>query len=363
MKRVCFFNFPPVDDFHGFRIETFDPLPYFSRGGCWSFSEFLSGGLNGYDKRRAILAGSVGVDRLYRERDQNYMRMASDFIDRFKDFDYIIMGAYNFIHPEILVRELKKPIKILGFVDDPVSTYARGIPYVWAFDAAFFISPSYIDDLLFETAIRRWYKGPVTWWPLNPFPFERPHQVDDAFFRNRHIDVVYVGNPYASKVNRLIELKRHFGSRLRVHGRWPLKGYVGYIRALLGKPVYPHRVTSVSSEERTQLYWRSKIGLNMHFSDLPSETGNLRMYEVPAHGMLMVCDKSGGDGHATIFEPNQEAVYYDSFRQAIDLIEYYLNNDNERVRIAANGFHKYWEKYEWSKSLLSFLQWCETIKR
>lgn len=362
MKKVCLFNFPPMADFHGYQIESFDPMAYFPKGASWSKSDLIVWGLNGYDKRRALTAGAAGVDRLYRERDPDYMRMAGDFIDRFRDFDLIVMSTYNFIHPELLVRELKKPVKVLGFIDDPLSTYMRGIPYLWAFDGAFFISPSYIDNLLFDEAFTRWSTKPATWWPLVPFPYQRPEKTDDAFFRERDVEIVYVGNPSASKVDRLIGFKRHFGSRLRIHGRWPFKGYVGFVRGLLGKPVYPHRVTGLSPEERTQLYWRTKIGFNMHVSDQPFETGNVRMYETPAHGMMMVCDKAGSEGHARIFEPDREAVYYDSPAHAIELIEHYLNNEEERTRIARGGFERYWKDYEWEANLLRFLDWSMTVR-
>lgn len=363
MKRVCLFNFHPMEDFHGYRIETFDPLSYFPPGSRWSWSDLIVWGLNGYDKRRALTAGAAGVDRLYRERDPNYMRMVGDFIDRFRDFDLIVMSTYNFIHPELLVRELKKPVKVLGFIDDPLATYMRGIPYLWAFDGAFFISPSFIDNLLFDKAIDRWGGKPATWWPLVPFPYQRPECADEAFFRDRDVDVVYVGNPSASKVDRLIGLKRHFGSRLRVHGRWPFKGYVGYVRGLLGKPVYPYRVTSLTPEQRTQLYWHAKIGFNMHVSDQPFESGNMRTYETPAHGMMMICDKGGGDGHSRIFEPDREAVYYDTLDQAIELIEHHLAHDDERVRIAKAGFERYWRDYEWEANLLRFLNWTDGLPK
>lgn len=362
MKRVCLFNFPPIENFHGYHIESFDPLSYFPPASHWLWSDLIVWGLNGYDKRRAITAGAAGVDRLYRERDTHYMRMASDFIDRFRDFDLIVMSTYNFIHPELLVRELKKPIKVLGFIDDPLSTYLRGIPYLWAFDGAFFISPSYIDDLSFEMAIDRWSNKPVTWWPLT-YPYQRPERADDAFFINRDIEVIYVGNPSASKVERLITMKRHFGPRLRVHGRWPFKGYMGYARGLLGKPIYPYRVTSLTSEQRTRLYWRAKIGFNMHVSDQKFESGNMRTYEIPAHGMMMVCDKGGGDGHSRIFAAGREAVYYDTLDQAIELIEYYLRNEDERVGIAKAGFDRYWRDYEWEGNLLRFLNWADGLSR
>ena len=362
MKRVCLFDFTPIEDFHGYHIETFDPLSYFPKGAHWSLSELLSGGLNGWNKRRAILAGAAGVDRLYRERDPDYMRMAGDFIDRFRDFDLIIFLHYNFIHPELLANNLKKPVKIIGFVDDPMSTYMRGIPYLWAFDGAFFISPSYIDNIPFKAAINRWADKPTFWWPLVVSSFEKPICDDDAFFRERDVDLVYVGGMYGPKVERLIRLKQPFGQRMRVHGRWAFKGYGGLIRGLQGRPVYPHRVTGLSTTERTGLYWHTKIGFNMHLSETPNECGNMRTYEIPAHGMLMVSDKASDNAHARIFEPNQEAVYYDTFDQAIEIIEYYLQNEKERVRIAKAGFHRYWSDYERDTNLLNLFHWAEGIR-
>lgn len=363
MTRVCLFDFPPIEDFHGYRLESFDPLAYFDRGFRWSMSDLMVWGLNGYVKRRALTAGAIGVDRLYRERDPSYMRMVGDFIDRFRDVDLIVMSTYNFLHPEVLARELKNPIKVLGFIDDPYSTYRSGIPYLWAFDGAFYISPGYLDDLPFDQAISRWSGKPATWWPLVPYPFDRPARADAAFFRDRDVDLVYVGNPSGSKVERLIDLKRHFGKRMRVHGRWPLRGHIGWARAVLGKPVYPHRVLSLAREERTALYWRTKIGFNMHLSGHPYETGNVRMYETPAHGMMMICDKAANDTHASIFEPDTEAVYYDTLSDAIERIEHFVRNDDERTAIAKRGFERYWRDYEWERNLLRLLHWSMGLRK
>lgn len=86
------------------------------------------------------------------------------------------------------------------------------------------------------------------------------------------------------------------------------------------------------------------------------------MYETPAHGMMMICDKAGAEGHTRIFEPDREAVYYDTLSQAIELIEHYLENDEERIRIAQGGFERYWRDYEKDSNLLKFLHWCEKIR-
>ena len=46
----------------------------------------------------------------------------------------------------------------------------------------------------------------------------------------------------------------------------------------------------------------------------------------------------------------------------IELIEHYLVNDDERVRIAKAGFERYWQDYEWEANLLKFLNWCDGVR-
>lgn len=362
MKRICLFNYSLTADFHGYRLESFDPRGYFKANRHWALTDLLRRGQVGYGHRRAVQEGAAGVDRLYRERNPEYMRMLGDFLDRFRDFDVVVMSTYNFLHPEVLWRELKNPIKVLGFIDDPYSTYLKGIPYLWAFDGAFYISPSYDECSMFGEALERWGCKEHRWFPLVPFAFERGKELD-CFFRDRDVQVSYVGNPTGSKVDRLIRWKKYFGKRLRVYGRWPGRGYFGFLRGLAGLPMYTERVRSLTQQERTELYWRTKIGLNMHVSDRPTETGNMRMYEVTAHGGMLLCDKAARDAHAQIFEPDKEAVYYDSIEDAIAKAEYYLKHEEERLEIAQAGYRRFWKDYEWELNLKRFLDWAVTVPR
>jgi spore maturation protein CgeB len=100
----------------------------------------------------------------------------------------------------------------------------------------------------------------------------------------------------------------------------------------------------------------------MHVSDERYETGNARMYELPAHGVMMVCDKAGGNAHERVFAPGEEAVYYDSLDEAIELVEYYLAHEDERARIARNGFERFWKDYSWNANLLKTLDWASTLR-
>lgn len=356
MIKVCYFHNPQAaGSFHGYEISTLDPAPYFFR------NTPRVRRLQARLRFRALLSAK-GVDALYRERDRAYMRFVQDFVDAYRDARLIILATYNPIHPEILRQELSRPTKILGFIDDPYSTYVRGIPYLWPFDGACYISPGYNENHLFADALREWGCPESRWLPLVTRPHPR-FEPTESFFRDRDIDVAYVGRDYGNKIARLAQLKRHFGDRLRVHGRWAWRGHVGWLRAFAGKPIYPHRVTSLSDDEFRRLYGRAKIGFNMHMSDSPQETGNMRMYEVPAHGAMLLCDKAALNAHAQIFKPDLEAVFYDDLADAIARIEYYVARPEQRIAIARAGFERTCREYSFEAVLKGLLDWASGIRR
>jgi len=356
VKRVCYFHNPAVAGaFGGYELSTLDPSPYFLGSAArWRRRRARA--------RLAALMTAEGVDAAYRERDPDYMRFVGDFVDRYRSAQLVIMATYNPIHPEILHRELPQPTKILGFIDDPYSTYVRGIPYLWAFDGAFYISPGYNRHQRFEEALRQWGCKSSHWSPLVTTPSAR-FEATESFFLNRDIDVLYVGASYGNKITRLAQLKKHFGGRLRVHGRWAFGGHAGWLRGLAGKPIYPHRVSTVTDAERRALYLRARIGINMHLSNEPSETGNVRMYEVPAHGAMLLSDKGGLDTHATIFVPDIEAVFYDDIADAIEKIEYFVTHPADRVAIARAGFERARRDYGFEAVLRGLLDWASALRR
>jgi len=364
VKKVCFFHIPGIESFHGYSIDSLDPAPYFPQ---WNPATLFQ-----------KLTEAKSIDQMYRERDRCYMRFLQDFVDKFQDADIILLAMHNPVHPEVLWNQLQKPIKVMGFIDDPYSTYTRGIPYLWAFDGAFYISPGYSEQVLFKEALKQWGCEQTYWWPLVwpgsnatsqtglwPLAAARDEfqRRGDAFFHDRDLDVIYVGGGYASKMDRLAQLKQRFGERLVIHGNWSYGGYVGILRGLRGKPAIWGRVFPISSEQRAALYYRTKIGLNMHLSEVPAETGNMRMYEIPAHGMMQLCDKAAMNAHEQIFEPGKEAVFYDSTADAIEKIEYYLAHDQEREQIARAGFARMHRDYDGESGFKKLLDWAAGLPR
>ena len=105
-----------------------------------------------------------------------------------------------------------------------------------------------------------------------------------------------------------------------------------------------------------------KIGFNLHLNGEFKECGNMRTYEVPMHGCLLLSNKAGANAHNLIFEDQKEAVYYDNLDDAIEKINYYLSNDEERIKIAKRGFERAWKEYDYEKNLLNLLKWAEGLK-
>jgi hypothetical protein len=360
MKKICFYDTHIHGEFKGYWIESPQRHMNLTGLGYRGWRKLLSSGRNGF-RRDSSLWFQTYVDELYRDRDPVYMRLVDEFIERYGEYDVLVFGIQCFIHPEILATRLDRPVKILGFVDDPISTYAHGIPCLWAFDGAYYISPAYSDAMSLDELLKLAGCANRFWLPLTS-PARRPADLSETFFAARDSSLTYVGNRYGHKLNRLKELKQAFGQDFRVHGRWPLKGWVGPLAAALGSRQFPYRVTSLTQDERTALYWRTKIGFNLHWSQYPTETGNMRMYETALHGMMLLCDKAARNLHEQIFEPDREAVYYDSTADAIDKIHYYLAHEQERLEIARNGFNRAWKDYNWESVLLRLLDWASSLK-
>lgn len=319
-----------------------------------SFRALLRDGLGSVQYGRAMLKAEH-VDDLYRNRDPKYMAAAQAMLDSLRDFDVIIFSTYNPLHPELLADSLKDKIKVLGFTDDPHSTYVRGIPYLWAFDAAYFISPAYSSRMGFAELFANIGYERVRWLPLVQ-PIEYPQLTLDEI-RNRSLTIAYVGAPTGSKIDRLRALDQAFGSELALFGRWRMKGYYGYVRPFLGETPFFRTVQPITQANKLALYRKTKIGFNMHVSNMPSECGNMRTYEAAAFGMMLLSDRAGLNLQSEIFEEGTEAIYYDSIEEAIELARFYANNTEERSRIALAAHRRALAEYSWEKVTHDFLTW------
>lgn len=115
------------------------------------------------------------------------------------------------------------------------------------------------------------------------------------------------------------------------------RAFSGALKALL---LGLWRVKELLVDELVPLYQRCKIGINVHLSFGPS---NRRTHQLPANGVMQICDCP--EGLHQVFEIDKEVVVYHSIEEAIELIGYYLEHDDERKEIAAAGFRRAMRDY------------------
>jgi spore maturation protein CgeB len=123
---------------------------------------------------------------------------------------------------------------------------------------------------------------------------------------------------------------------IKIWGYAPPFTRIGRIGKLLRGNTLPARYQGeVWGIEMYRIIKRSKITFNMHIAEAENLAGNMRMYEATGLGSLLISDfKSNTD---EIFIGGREAVYYHSVDEAIEKIRYYLNHEDERMRIAGAG--------------------------
>jgi len=316
---------------HGFEAEYWRREIGAASGESYRFVPFNHGPF----LEPALYSRAQLLDNLYYARHPGLERLYREFegLVHATRADAVVVDNYPPYHPDYLRR---LPIyKVLRIADGPLSAYDRDIPYAHAYDHVLYHSPAYSRDMgmaekLAYCGVRR-----ADFWPLALFTAAcDPTQSEERLFtRERDIDVVFIGALHVNKMPLLAALKKTFGRRCVLRGLTSLKKNV-YFNARYGFPAW---VRPVPFEAYVPLYQRAKIGVNVHNRGKYT-VGNYRLFELPGNGVLQLSD--GGEYLGSFFDVGDEIVGYATADELIDLIRYYLEHDDERLRIARNGYRR-----------------------
>ena len=80
---------------------------------------------------------------------------------------------------------------------------------------------------------------------------------------------------------------------------------------------------------------RSRISLNRHIDVAEGHANNMRLFETTGVGALLVTEAA--PNLSELFVPGEEVVAYENEDDLVEKLEHYLENDDERVTIAAAG--------------------------
>ena len=354
MEKFLFFK----NDWHGSN-EFFDFFSLndigFKNSVNFRLRNALVSGLEGMSFFRQLLTAE-GVNNLYLNNDPRYFQLCENLLKYSEKYSAIVMFDFNFLHPEIVKTMFSGKKLILSFVDDPYSTYNRGLPYINSFDGSIFISPTYIDGSSMEDFLVSSTSKPVTWFPMvKPSLKKMPL---DILLANKNNKLMYIGAPTHDKYSRLIGLYQKLGNNFELYGRWPLNGMYGFVAPLFNDKFFPKRIKKIPSQQAFELLTLSLGGLNMHCSGINGESGNIRTYEIAANACLAINLQK--PSNEKIF-PIESGVYNTSVEDIV------LNWHDIKARpnfyrdMAAYRYEFFWEHYNPNKVFGNLYDWVQKI--
>lgn len=139
-------------------------------------------------------------------------------------------------------------------------------------------------------------------------------------------DVSFIGR-WEPEREKLLEKVACLKVKLSIWGpRWELSKSTFVKKACRFKPVL--------SDDYAKAICGSKINLGL-LSKLANDFITQRSVEIPACGGFMLAERT--EEHLAHFSENLEAAYFSDIDEMCQKIEYYLNHEEERQRIASHG--------------------------
>lgn len=155
-------------------------------------------------------------------------------------------------------------------------------------------------------------------------------------------DIVFSGSLHRAHMSRKILLEK-ISEEFR--DRFHLFTQSDYALTPKLEKVYRGKVFGTDNIKTLAL---SKIVINHHGDILPW-AHNMRLYEATAVGSLLVTDKL--PGLKDLFKIGIEVIAYSTFEECIELIKKYLENDEEREKIAKAGQKRTLEEHRYENRL------------
>lgn len=275
------------------------------------------------------------LDNLYYQQHPGLMRMYADFesIIKANKAEAVIVDTCPPYHPDFL-RYI--PIyKVLRIADGPMSAYDRDFAYLHAYDHVFYHSPAYSRDMGMSEKLMYVGAKNIDLWMLALFEamFDHTKTGKNILEGKRDIDVIFVGALHVGKMPLLAKVKKALGDRMKICGLSSLKRNL-YFNAKYG---FPGWVRPIKFTAYVPLYQRSKIGINVHNRG-DYTVGGYRLFELPGNGVMQISD--GGEYLSAFYKVGDKVIGYKDVDDLIDKVRYYLDHDDERRRIALNGYRR-----------------------
>lgn len=253
------------------------------------------------------------LDIKWHKKDRTLMKMY-DQLEKSLDGKDVFMNASGInLHPEF-VQKLKV-LTVFQCFDDPESSDNLSKPVAHAYDLSLVGNAAELDTY------RSWGVKNVAFAPMGVLPeiYDPTLTYEQILTGERDIDLFMMINYTNWRKDRLDVLNNAFPDAHFYGQGWP---------------------RGVLNHDRVEYLKRTKIGPNLHNSTGPI---NYRTFYLPANGVMQICDNKQHLG--MVYEVGKEVIGFDTMQECVDLCRYYLEHDDERRQIAANGWKRCMQDY------------------
>lgn len=255
------------------------------------------------------------LDKLWRIGYPPLIRMYKELLEAIEGCDVLIHYNGANLHPAFV--EMLDIFKVYTAGDDPESTEILTKPVANYYDLHLINNIACID------MYKGWGLNNVYFWPLGSlhFPEEIPLSKEDIIdIAKRKKQLVFVGENNKYKCDFFDAVTKAYPQAECWGKGWP-KGYI-------------------EDADMYHLYINSQIGFNIHNTSGPI---NFRTYELPAFGVMQICDNKEHLGG--IFELGEEVIGFNTVEECIDNIDNYLRDTLKQREIALAGWQRWKKEY------------------
>jgi len=154
----------------------------------------------------------------------------------------------------------------------------------------------------------------------------------ERLHRETKVDTQWIPLGCEPRIHKKLNLEKNYD--IGFVGRDAKKFARGRHLELL-KKTYPNSfIGEADFRKMAEIYSASKIGFN---SSIRNDI-NMRIFEVMACGCFLLTNYIKNNGFEELFTPGKHLVVYRNDKELLELIEYYLKNEEERERIAKAGY-------------------------
>lgn len=268
-------------------------------------------------------------------------------------FDFILHTKDEL--PAEVFQDLRRSMKVVMWYPDPV--IPKWLPnYVWACDIFLTMSEGLVDEF------RK--MNPNSFWLTQAFEpsFFEIKEITERDVQTYSAEVAFVGN-LGSKAQYLarrgtLERVIEEGFKLKWWGpRIPRK--LSTLPLILGKLGRSYGGKFVWGEEYAKVAKLSKIFLAVDSQPNIRKSMSARMYTAVGCGAFYMCQHV--DGIEDVLDPDKDIVTFHSEQEMIDVIRYYLKNDELRKKIAESGRSRILKEHTYEVRIKQMLRIIEDV--